>query len=76
MKNLPVTVCPLCEVECHGEGFFATTLKHSLVLVAVKQCPECMKLVSMADVRYLDATQRAFLAKINGESCEGGLGGK
>lgn len=70
MKKQPVTVCPLCEVECRGDGFFATTIKHSHILVAVKQCPECMRLVSMHDDRYLDATQRAFLARINGESEE------
>lgn len=70
MKKQPVTVCPLCEVECRGEGFIVSPIKGAPLVVAVKQCPECMRLVPMSDDRYLDAKQRAFLAKINGESEE------
>ncbi len=70
MKNKPVTRCPLCEVECLGEGFFATPIKLSFVLVEVKKCPKCARLVPVGDDRNLDNKQRAFLDKINGESDE------
>lgn len=70
MKKQPVTVCPLCEVACRGEGFFISPLNGEFMTVAVRQCPKCRRLVVMADDRYLDAKQRKFLAKINGESEE------
>lgn len=71
MKKKPlVTVCPLCKVECRGDGFLATPIKQSFVMVAVMQCPKCMRLVSMHDDRYLDAHQREFMARINGASEE------
>lgn len=70
MKKQPVTFCPLCEVECRGEGFIASPLKGTPLVVPIKQCPECMRLVLMSDDRYSDAKELAFLAKINGESEE------
>lgn len=70
MKKQPVTVCPLCEVECLGEGVLIYPINGEFMAVAVRQCPECKMLVPMSDYRYLDAKQRKLLAKINGESEE------
>lgn len=61
--------CPHCEVPCGGEGFLMQTLTGALVTVAVAKCPECGRLVPMEPDHYLDAKQRAFLARVN----EGGV---
>lgn len=68
MKNRTATVCPICGAECRGDGFFIAPLGGEFLTVAVKQCPKCMRLVSMSDDRYIDGRQRTLLAKINGES--------
>lgn len=63
-------VCDRCEVECKGEGFFVAPIKSEFITLAVRQCPECMRLVPVAGDHYLSVKQRKFLAKINGESEE------